>query len=202
MKLLKENKALHANEFSNASPYVIMFGPDKCGNTNKVHFIFNHKHPKTGEYEEKHFDDSITAITEKGPTTLYTLHVKPDQTFEILVNGKSEHKGSLLEDFTPSVEPPKEIDDPDDKKPEDWVEEAQIPDRMLFLNLTPANLPLTQRQPMPKSQRIGMKMRRSRLLMRRPPSLRTGWTTSQTWSLTVSLMRATSLLTAANTDVC
>ena len=36
MKLLQENQELHAEEFSNASPYVIMFGPDKCGNTNKV----------------------------------------------------------------------------------------------------------------------------------------------------------------------
>ena len=37
LKLLKEDAALHAEEFSNASPYVIMFGPDKCGATNKVH---------------------------------------------------------------------------------------------------------------------------------------------------------------------
>lgn len=36
MKLLQDNKKLHADEFSNASPYVIMFGPDKCGATNKV----------------------------------------------------------------------------------------------------------------------------------------------------------------------
>ena len=36
MKLLQDNKALHQDEFSNASPYVIMFGPDKCGATNKV----------------------------------------------------------------------------------------------------------------------------------------------------------------------
>jgi hypothetical protein len=36
MKLLKEEAALHAEEFSNSSPYVIMFGPDKCGATNKV----------------------------------------------------------------------------------------------------------------------------------------------------------------------
>jgi calnexin len=36
MKLLKDNKALQSEEFSNASPYVIMFGPDKCGATNKV----------------------------------------------------------------------------------------------------------------------------------------------------------------------
>lgn len=36
LKLLQENKKLHAEEFSNTSPYVIMFGPDKCGATNKV----------------------------------------------------------------------------------------------------------------------------------------------------------------------
>ena len=36
LKLLQENKKLHRDEFSNASPYVIMFGPDKCGSTNKV----------------------------------------------------------------------------------------------------------------------------------------------------------------------
>lgn len=39
MKLLQDNKALHAEEFSNASPYIIMFGPDKCGATNKVWFF-------------------------------------------------------------------------------------------------------------------------------------------------------------------
>ena len=36
MKLLQNSEALHAEEFSNASPYIIMFGPDKCGATNKV----------------------------------------------------------------------------------------------------------------------------------------------------------------------
>lgn len=38
MKLLQDNKALHAEEFSNSSPYIIMFGPDKCGATNKVSY--------------------------------------------------------------------------------------------------------------------------------------------------------------------
>ena len=36
MKLLQDNKKLHAEEFANSSPYIIMFGPDKCGATNKV----------------------------------------------------------------------------------------------------------------------------------------------------------------------
>ncbi|KAK7894680.1 hypothetical protein LTR67_005419 [Exophiala xenobiotica] len=127
MKLLKENKELHAEEFSNTSPYVIMFGPDKCGATNKVHFIFKHKNPKTGEYEEKHLKSPPQAKNDK-LTHLYTLIVKSDNTFEMLIDNKSAKNGSLLEDFAPSVNPPKEIDDASDKKPEDWVEEARIPD--------------------------------------------------------------------------
>lgn len=127
IKLLKENAALHAEEFSNASPYVIMFGPDKCGATNKVHFIFKHKNPKTGEYEEKHLrSPPMARITKQ--SALYTLIVKPDQTFEIRQDGTQVKKGSLLEDFDPPVNPPKEIDDKDDKKPDDWVDQAQIPD--------------------------------------------------------------------------
>ncbi|EFW18685.1 hypothetical protein D8B26_005506 [Coccidioides posadasii str. Silveira] len=127
MKLLQDNKKLHAEEFSNASPYVIMFGPDKCGATNKVHFIFKHKNPKTGEYEEKHLNNAPTAHVSK-LSTLYTLIVKPDQTFQIQINGEAVKNGTLLEDFQPPVNPPKEIDDPNDKKPADWVDEAKIPD--------------------------------------------------------------------------
>ena len=151
MKLLQENKKLHQDEFSNATPYVIMFGPDKCGATNKVsppplsmakidsqsltadvfslqvHFIFRHKNPKTGEYEEKHLRTPPVARVSK-VTSLYTLTVKPDQTFEILVNGESVKTGSLLEDFAPPVNPEKEIDDPKDKKPSTWVDEPKIAD--------------------------------------------------------------------------
>jgi calnexin len=127
MKLLQDNKKLHAEEFSNASPYVIMFGPDKCGATNKVHFIFKHKNPKSGEYEEKHLNSPPVPHTDK-LTTLYTLIVKPDQSFQILVDGEAVKNGTLLADFTPAVNPSKEIDDPKDKKPDDWVDEAKIAD--------------------------------------------------------------------------
>lgn len=59
---------------------------------------------------------------------LYTLHVKPDNSFQVLIDGKSQKNGTLLEDFSPSVEPAKEIDDPKDEKPSDWVENAKIAD--------------------------------------------------------------------------
>ncbi|PSN59558.1 Calreticulin-domain-containing protein [Corynespora cassiicola Philippines] len=127
MKLLQDNKKLHAEEFSNSSPYIIMFGPDKCGATNKVHFIFRHKNPKTGEYEEKHLKNPPMARIVK-TTSLYTLIVKEDNSFEIKIDGESIRNGTLLEDFSPAVNPEKEIDDPNDSKPEDWVDEARIPD--------------------------------------------------------------------------
>ena len=37
-------------------------------------------------------------------------------------------EGSLLEDFEPPVNPPREIDDPNDHKPKDWDESEKIPD--------------------------------------------------------------------------
>lgn len=37
-------------------------------------------------------------------------------------------KGSLLEDVVPPVNPPKEINDPNDRKPDDWDERPKIPD--------------------------------------------------------------------------
>jgi hypothetical protein len=52
----------------------------------------------------------------------------PDNTFVIKVNGEEQASGSLLEDFVPPVNPSKEIDDPEDKKPSDWVDTKRIPD--------------------------------------------------------------------------
>ncbi|OAQ25096.1 Calreticulin-domain-containing protein [Linnemannia elongata AG-77] len=128
MKLLTDSpEGIKFKEFSNDTPYTIMFGPDKCGGTNKVHFIFRHKNPITGVYEEKHLQSAPLAKL-GSLTNLYTLIVKPDQTYEIKINGESASSGSLLEDFQPPVNPPKEIDDPTDSKPADWVETAQIPD--------------------------------------------------------------------------
>lgn len=127
MKLLRDNKALHQDEFSNTTPYVIMFGPDKCGHNNKVHFIFNHKNPKSGEYEEKHLVAPPTAKIVK-TTELYTLIVHPNNTYAIKIDDEEIKTGSLLEDFQPAVNPVAEIDDPKDTKPDSWVDLARIPD--------------------------------------------------------------------------
>ena len=92
-----------------------------------MHFIFRHKNPVTGEYEEKHLKSApMPSIGQN--TMLYTLIVNPDQTFQVLVDDKEVSSGSLLENFDPPVNPPAEIDDSEDKKPADWVDDAKISD--------------------------------------------------------------------------
>lgn len=116
--------------------------------TLKLHFIFRHKNPVTGEYEEKHLKNPPKPTIEK-LTNLYTLIVQlvssyrhpsnnanclpcssspSNNTFEVLFNGASQRSGSLLEEFDPAVNPSKEIDDPKDSKPSDWVDEKKIAD--------------------------------------------------------------------------
>uniref|UniRef100_A0A3Q3MGE1 Calnexin n=1 Tax=Mastacembelus armatus TaxID=205130 RepID=A0A3Q3MGE1_9TELE len=131
VKLLTQTPDLNLDQFVDKTPYTIMFGPDKCGEDYKLHFIFRHKSPKTGEYEEKHAKkpdaDLRTYYTDK-KTHLYTLVVNPDNSFEVLVDQTVVNSGSLLTDMTPPVNPPAEIEDPDDHKPDDWDERPKIQD--------------------------------------------------------------------------
>ncbi|KAJ6845661.1 calnexin-like protein [Iris pallida] len=116
-------------EFDNESPYSIMFGPDKCGSTNKVHFIFNHKNPKTGRYVEHHLKYPPSVPSDK-LSHVYTAILKPDNELHILIDGEEKKKANFLsgDDFEPALIPSKSIPDPDDRKPEDWDERAKIPD--------------------------------------------------------------------------
>ncbi|XP_028657543.1 calmegin [Erpetoichthys calabaricus] len=131
MKLLTASDDLNLEQFFDRTPYTIMFGPDKCGEDYKLHFIFRHKSPITGEFEEKHAKrpevDLKKYYTDK-KTHLYTLVLNPDNTFEIFIDQNSVSTGSLFEDMVPPVNPPKEIDDPNDSKPDDWDERPKIPD--------------------------------------------------------------------------
>lgn len=133
IKLLSRgtNTKADLRKFHDQTPYTVMFGPDKCGNDNKLHFIFRHKNPKNGTIEEKHSKkptQRLEDIYKDKEPHLYTLVVRPDNTFTILIDNKEVNSGSLLEDFTPPVNPPEEIDDPNDKKPDDWDEREKIID--------------------------------------------------------------------------
>jgi calreticulin len=117
LKFLPE--AADQSTFNGDTDYNIMFGPDICGATKKVHVIFNYK-------GKNHLiKDTIPAKTDE-LTHVYTLVVKPDQTFAVKIDGEEVKTGSLTENW--DMLEPKKIKDPEQSKPEDWVDEAQIDD--------------------------------------------------------------------------
>ena len=54
--------------------------------------------------------------------------MRPDNTFEISIDHTLVNHGSLLDSFTPPVNPPAEIDDPEDSMPKDWDERSVLLD--------------------------------------------------------------------------
>jgi len=110
---------LEQSSFNGDSEYNIMFGPDKCGSTNRVHFILNYK-------DKNHLIKKTIYPSSDKLTHVYTAILNPDQTYEVRIDGEKKESGSLLEDW--DFLPPKEIPDPDAKKPADWVDEKEIAD--------------------------------------------------------------------------
>lgn len=131
LKLLTDAKDLNLKKFQDKTPYTIMFGPDKCGNDAKLHFIFRHRNPVNGTISEKHSKKPHAVLDEyfkDKKSHLYTLVLKPDNTYQVFVDNTIVNEGNLLDDFTPPVNPPEEIDDLNDVKPDDWDEREKIVD--------------------------------------------------------------------------
>jgi hypothetical protein len=58
----------------------------------QVHFILRHQNPVTGKWEEKHAKN-VPAIKTDKKSHVYTLVIRPDNSWDILIDGKSEAKG-------------------------------------------------------------------------------------------------------------
>uniref|UniRef100_A0A7S1LCP4 Calreticulin n=1 Tax=Neobodo designis TaxID=312471 RepID=A0A7S1LCP4_NEODS len=116
---IKVMPEMDQKSFNGDSEYFLMFGPDKCGYNNKVHIIFNYKGKNLlWKKEPRYPDDKLTHV--------YTLVVKPDNTYALYIDQEQKESGSLEADW--AFLEPKEIDDPEDKKPADWVDDAQMDD--------------------------------------------------------------------------
>jgi len=110
---------LDQSEFNGDSAYNVMFGPDICGTTKKLHLIFSHKGKNHLLKAEPRAESDVL-------THLYTLIVKPDNSFQILVDNKEVKAGNLASDY--DILPAKKIKDPKSSKPSDWVDERKIDD--------------------------------------------------------------------------
>jgi len=102
------------------SPYAIMFGPDICGpGTKKVHVIFNYKGKNLLVKKDIRCKDDVF-------THLYTLVVKPDNTYIVKIDNKQVEAGTLEADW--DFLPAKTIKDPEAKKADDWDDNEKIDD--------------------------------------------------------------------------
>merc|ERR1711920_1151338 len=107
--------------FGDPTVYNIMFGPDKCGYTKRTHLIFTYK----GKNVLKKSDLDYKQENE-GTSHLYRMILKPDNTVRVEIDEEKIYEGSIKEDW--EVLAPKEITDPEDKKPGDWVDDSMIDD--------------------------------------------------------------------------
>jgi len=111
------------SEMTGESEYNIMFGPDKCGYDSRTHLIFRDRKGdkgnvlKTEEIKYKQ-DDNISHT--------YRLKLSKDNSVEVDVDGENVYKGNLKDDW--KLLEDKEIPDPEDKKPDDWVDEEMMDD--------------------------------------------------------------------------
>lgn len=97
-----------------------MFGPDICGSsTKKVHVIFNYK-------GENHLIKKNIPCKDDELSHVYTLLVNPDKSYEVYIDLEKVESGTLEADW--DMLPPKEILDPEAKRPADWDDRRKIDD--------------------------------------------------------------------------
>ena len=111
------------SKFGGDTDYAIMFGPDMCSyDVSRIHTIFTNG---AGKNLLKNDEIKLEYSDKNEFSHLYTLHVKKDGTYEVFFDQNSKASGKIEDgwDFESA-----EIDDPDDKKPADWVDAKEIDD--------------------------------------------------------------------------
>jgi calreticulin len=116
---LKFFSELDQKDFHGESPYWLMFGPDTCGATNRVHIILSH------DGENHLWKGSARPIKDKA-THVYTLEIASNNSYQLYMDGVYKTGGSLEKDW--DIVAPETIPDPDEKKPEDWVDDEMMDD--------------------------------------------------------------------------
>eukprot|EP00127_Corallochytrium_limacisporum_P003546 Clim_evm29s150 gene=Clim_evmTU29s150 len=131
MKLLNANrKDKDLTQFDGTTPYSIMFGPDVCGSTNKLHFIIKTKNPITGEEVEHHMTKSPKIARRETETQMVGFAIFSDGNFNVHIDRQIVRGGSLTaeKEFDPPLMPARMIPDPKDVKPDSWDDREYIDD--------------------------------------------------------------------------
>lgn len=116
---LKFFSELDQKDFNGESAYWLMFGPDTCGATNRVHIILSHD-------GENHLWKGSTRPTKDQATHVYTLAIAANNSYQLYMDGEYKTGGSLEKDW--DIVAPETIPDPDEQKPADWVDDDMMDD--------------------------------------------------------------------------
>jgi len=131
IKLMSATDGTAAEDLTGDSKYTIMFGPDYCNLKPRIHFIFTLEYPndpsRTMEVHCKQGNLSPSFFNDK-KTHLLTLILNGDNSYIINVDNEEYSSGSIGDEADCAPLQPKEIKDPSDTKPTDWVEVATIAD--------------------------------------------------------------------------
>ncbi|EGC30253.1 hypothetical protein DICPUDRAFT_50849 [Dictyostelium purpureum] len=111
---------LNQKEFNGDSEYALMLGFDTCAGSKKVHFIINYN-GKNHLIKKEITNPPVDQLTHQ-----YTFVMSPDNTYKVLIDNKEVQSGSITEDW--EVLAPKQIKDPKESKPADWVDVKEIDD--------------------------------------------------------------------------
>ncbi|PKA55179.1 Calreticulin-2 [Apostasia shenzhenica] len=114
MKLI--NGTIDQHKFGGDTPY----RPDICGETTKrVQAILSYNGSNYMIKKDISFNlDQLTHV--------YTFILRPDATYSILIDNEEKKQGSMYSDW--DILPPRQIRDPNAKKPEDWDDRELISD--------------------------------------------------------------------------
>lgn len=157
--LIRENWEKKENSFDptqlhNFSPYVILFGPHKCGDIGYTSFLLAYRNKTTGFFTERsvkrpiengnEFDDSPlthlfrlelelddfddTNLDADSEASKDAVQPTNEGRFRIFVDEALFYDGTLLQDMEPPLLPPNSIPDPDDLKPADWDDRETVDD--------------------------------------------------------------------------
>ncbi|XP_062332506.1 calmegin [Osmerus eperlanus] len=120
IKLLSLSDQLRLSQFSDVTPYSVMFGPDMCGGNHKMHLIVTVTDPHTGQRQQRHApqpDGDLKGYFTDRKSHLYTLRLFPDGKYEILIDLSLISEGILQTDMDHSSEFPQSQSIPNIKPP-------------------------------------------------------------------------------------
>jgi calnexin len=111
-------------EQSNDSIPFIEFGPEHCLTFNQSRFLL---FTRADGVSVPHTVKRSHFIPVDEIVHLYTLIIRPNGTFETLIDNRRIMDGTLADDFSPPLFEGPMIDDPSDEKPADWIDDVLIP---------------------------------------------------------------------------